>query len=54
MTGWWKSPRESGDAEYPAAWKIMVPAHDLELVVKPFLADQEHGGKGGGIVYGEG
>ncbi|MET0403893.1 MAG: lipocalin-like domain-containing protein [Cystobacter sp.] len=35
----WKSPRTG--VEYPARWRLVVPAHELSLEVTPALADQE-------------
>ncbi len=35
----WTSP-ESG-ARYPAAWKLAVPAEELQLEIRPLVADQE-------------
>jgi predicted secreted hydrolase len=35
---WWNSPR--GGA-YPAAWRLQVPAIQLELSIRPLLPDQE-------------
>lgn len=35
----WTSPRSG--AEYPAGWRITIPALDLELTGRPLLADQE-------------
>jgi predicted secreted hydrolase len=35
----WRSARSGAD--YPARWKIAVPALDLVLLVEPLLADQE-------------
>ncbi|MFN2165230.1 MAG: lipocalin-like domain-containing protein [Anaerolineae bacterium] len=35
----WQSPHTG--ATYPAAWAITVPAEDLRLEIKPYLADQE-------------
>ena len=35
----WTSPR--GGTRYPARWRLSVPAAGLDLVVSPFLADQE-------------
>jgi predicted secreted hydrolase len=35
----WRSPRSS--AEYPARWRLRVPAQNLELEIAPFIADQE-------------
>jgi predicted secreted hydrolase len=38
-TGNWRSPRSG--ARYPARWRLRVPAEDLEIEVRPLLADQE-------------
>jgi predicted secreted hydrolase len=35
----WRSPRSG--ATYPAAWTVKVPALNLTLDIKPYLADQE-------------
>jgi predicted secreted hydrolase len=35
----WRSPRTGG--RYPAGWTLTVPAADLRLTVRPYLADQE-------------
>ncbi len=35
----WKSPRSG--ATYPAEWRIEVPAEQIDLTVRPRLADQE-------------
>jgi predicted secreted hydrolase len=37
--GTWRSPHSGG--VYPAEWTVSVPGQDLELRVKPLLADQE-------------
>lgn len=37
--GRWTSPRSS--AAYPARWRIRVPSAELDLEVRPLLADQE-------------
>ena len=47
--GTWSS-RES-DSEYPAGWRIVLPNEDLELELRPLLADQENRLS---IVYWEG
>jgi predicted secreted hydrolase len=38
-SGVWRSPRS--DARYPAYWHIRVPAEELDLEIRPALADQE-------------
>lgn len=38
VTDYWQSPR---GGEYPAAWRIEIPARELQLNVRPLLADQE-------------
>jgi predicted secreted hydrolase len=38
-SGEWRSPRSGG--RYPARWRLRVPAEDLDLEVRPLLADQE-------------
>lgn len=35
----WTSP-ESG-AEYPAEWRLRIPSEDIDLIIKPMIADQE-------------
>jgi predicted secreted hydrolase len=35
----WKSPHSAGD--YPSEWRVQVPSAQLDLTVKPRLADQE-------------
>ena len=36
---YWKSPHSG--AVYPAEWKVEVPSENIDLIVKPRLADQE-------------
>jgi predicted secreted hydrolase len=38
-SGEWRSPRSS--ARYPARWRVRVPAEEIDLDVRPLLADQE-------------
>ena len=38
-SGEWRSPRSS--ARYPAQWRLRIPSEDLDLTVRPLLADQE-------------
>lgn len=38
-TGHWQSPESGG--EYPMGWEVKLPEHDLELVLKPSLENQE-------------
>lgn len=38
-SGAWRSPRSG--ARYPDRWRLRVPAEDLDLTVRPLLADQE-------------
>jgi predicted secreted hydrolase len=38
-SGEWRSPRSG--AEYPTRWRVRVPGEDLDLDVRPLLADQE-------------
>jgi predicted secreted hydrolase len=38
-SGEWRSPRSG--ARYPASWRVHVPGEDLDLQVRPLLADQE-------------
>ena len=33
-----------GAATYPAAWRLTVPVHAIEVTVRPRVADQEHRG----------
>jgi predicted secreted hydrolase len=35
----WRSPRSG--AAYPARWRVRVPSAELDLEVRPLLADQE-------------
>ncbi|HEY7214023.1 MAG TPA: lipocalin-like domain-containing protein [Thermoanaerobaculia bacterium] len=38
-SGEWRSPRSG--ARYPARWRLRIPREDLDLQVRPLLADQE-------------
>ncbi|HEY3569414.1 MAG TPA: lipocalin-like domain-containing protein [Thermoanaerobaculia bacterium] len=38
-SGEWRSPRSG--ARYPARWRVRVPGEELDLDVRPLLADQE-------------
>jgi len=38
-SGEWRSPRSG--ARYPARWHIQIPAEELDLEIRPALADQE-------------
>ncbi len=38
-TGQWRSPRSG--ARYPDRWRVRVPGEELDLDVRPLLADQE-------------
>jgi predicted secreted hydrolase len=38
-SGEWRSPRSG--ARYPARWRLRIPSEDLDLKVRPLLADQE-------------
>jgi predicted secreted hydrolase len=38
-SGEWRSPRSG--ARYPTRWRVRVPAEELDLEVRPLLADQE-------------
>lgn len=38
-SGEWRSPRSG--ARYPARWRLRIPREDLDLEVRPLLADQE-------------
>jgi len=49
----WTSP--STGATYPAEWRVTVPAHGVDVVVTPMVADQEMNTRATtGIVYWEG
>ncbi|MDX1644126.1 MAG: lipocalin-like domain-containing protein [Thermoanaerobaculia bacterium] len=48
-TARWESP-QSG-AVYPAGWRLAIPAAEVDLVVEPRLAAQEHTGS---VLYWEG
>ena len=51
--GFWTSPRTK--AVYPAGWIIEIPDLQINLVVKPYIEDQEiSGGESTGIIYWEG
>ena len=39
VTSSWTSPHTA--AQYPAAWRVRIPSHELDLVVQPLVADQE-------------
>ena len=41
VTARWESPKSG--AVYPARWVLDVPSKQIELVVEPWLADQELG-----------
>ncbi len=38
-SGAWRSPRSG--ARYPAQWRIQIPSEELDLEIRPLLADQE-------------
>jgi predicted secreted hydrolase len=38
-SGVWRSPRSH--ASYPARWQVQIPSEELDLKVRPLLADQE-------------
>jgi predicted secreted hydrolase len=38
-SGEWRSPRSG--ARYPAHWHVQIPSEDLDLEIRPALADQE-------------
>jgi predicted secreted hydrolase len=38
-SGEWRSPRSG--ARYPAQWRVRIPAEELDLEIRPALADQE-------------
>ena len=49
----WTSPNSG--ATYPAAWRISVPAEDLEIELEPTVADQELDTRATtGVIYWEG
>lgn len=51
--GRWKSPKSGG--QYPMGWRVEVPAHDLSLLVRERMADQELRTKGSTrVTYWEG
>jgi predicted secreted hydrolase len=35
----WASPNSGG--EYPAAWQVSIPEEEIDLTVRPYIADQE-------------
>lgn len=37
--GEWRSPRTG--ITYPAGWRVLFPAHEIELMIEPLVADQE-------------
>ena len=39
VTAWWRSPRS--DVEYPAGWRLVIPAIAADLAVAPLMANQE-------------
>ena len=39
VTRTWQSPHSQ--AVYPAGWEINIPSLDLQLMVEPYIADQE-------------
>lgn len=49
---WWSSPRSQ--ARYPVAWRLRLPAADLDLELRALVDDQENAGPRTGIVYWEG
>ena len=50
-TGSWRSPRTS--ATYPSGWRVHVPSANIDVVLRPILADQELSDPGG-VSYWEG
>ena len=49
----WKSPRSGG--EYPGRWRIQIPSSAIDLMIVPYLADQElMTPRSTGITYWEG
>jgi len=52
-TAEWTSPRSG--ATYPAGWRISIPAEDLEIELRPTVADQELDTRATtGVIYWEG
>ena len=52
-TAEWTSP-QSG-ATYPAAWRLAIPAEELEIELEPTVADQELDTRATtGVIYWEG
>ncbi len=51
-TGSWKSPHTGG--VYPSGWRVRVPRANLDIVLRPTLADQELPNTVGGVSYWEG
>lgn len=49
VTDHWKS--DASGARYPSRWRLMLPGHDLDMRITPYLDNQEHLG---GFVYWEG
>ncbi len=50
---YWTSPRTG--ARYPSGWRLQVPALDLDVTIRPAMADQEmRTGKTTGVTYWEG
>lgn len=39
VESYWTSPRSQG--RYPSEWQVRIPAENLELMITPYLADQE-------------
>jgi predicted secreted hydrolase len=53
VIGRWQSPRTGAD--YPAGWRISLPAEDLEVDLTPAVSDQELDTRATtGVVYWEG
>jgi predicted secreted hydrolase len=53
VTDRWQSP--TSDADYPAGWLVRIPADDLEIELRPTVADQELDTRATtGVVYWEG
>lgn len=50
---YWKSPKSGGN--YPARWRVQIPSAQTDLVLEPYVVDQELSTEGStGVVYWEG
>jgi predicted secreted hydrolase len=52
VTGHWTSPKTG--IEYPAGWRITIPGEDLEIGLRPTVADQELDTRATTSIYWEG